>query len=133
MDLQYLTQLFATTYDPNPNTRKAGELDVRKVRAHRAVMLICRVASCFSRRHTTEHLYLITAFQPGRRDPCAPADNCIRKCRYVRQSVACLILSHNTPFNRLLHCALPIFKNFIVQRYTPGHLRVDQKSRRIVL
>lgn len=34
MDPQSLTQLFATTYDSNPNTRKAGELAVRKVRAH---------------------------------------------------------------------------------------------------
>jgi hypothetical protein len=33
MDLQSLTQLFATTYDSNPNTRKTGELAVRKVRA----------------------------------------------------------------------------------------------------
>ena len=32
MDIQTLTNLFATTYDPNPNTRKAGELDIRKVR-----------------------------------------------------------------------------------------------------
>jgi hypothetical protein len=32
MDLQSLTQLFATTYDSNPNTRKTGELAVRKVR-----------------------------------------------------------------------------------------------------
>ena len=32
MDLQPLAQLFATTYDSNPNTRKTGELAVRKVR-----------------------------------------------------------------------------------------------------
>jgi hypothetical protein len=37
MDLQSLTQLFATTYDSNPNTRKTGELAVRKVRALRVV------------------------------------------------------------------------------------------------
>lgn len=50
MDPQSLTQLFATTYDSNPNTRKAGELAVRKVRAPpttRATSLICRVALCF--------------------------------------------------------------------------------------
>ncbi|EJC98943.1 ARM repeat-containing protein [Fomitiporia mediterranea MF3/22] len=31
MDIQTLTNLFATTYDPNPNARKAGELEIRKV------------------------------------------------------------------------------------------------------
>lgn len=36
MDIQTLTNLFATTYDPNPNARKAGELEIRKVRLHRA-------------------------------------------------------------------------------------------------
>ena len=35
MDLQSLTQLFATTYDSNPNNRKASELAIRKVRAFR--------------------------------------------------------------------------------------------------
>lgn len=33
MDFQTLANLFATTYDPNPNVRKAGELDIRKVSA----------------------------------------------------------------------------------------------------
>lgn len=36
MDPQSLTRLFATTYDSNPNTRKTGELAVRKVRVLRA-------------------------------------------------------------------------------------------------
>jgi hypothetical protein len=40
MDLQSLTQLFATTYDSNPNTRKAGELAVRKVRSRRVAAFI---------------------------------------------------------------------------------------------
>ncbi|KAI0057803.1 ARM repeat-containing protein [Artomyces pyxidatus] len=31
MDLQTLSNLFATTFDPNPNVRKAAELEVRKV------------------------------------------------------------------------------------------------------
>lgn len=31
MDVQALSHLFATTYDPNPNVRKAGELEIRKV------------------------------------------------------------------------------------------------------
>jgi hypothetical protein len=35
MDFQSLKQLFATTYDSNPNNRKAGELAIRKVRAFR--------------------------------------------------------------------------------------------------
>jgi hypothetical protein len=39
MDLQSLTQLFATTYDSNPNIRKAGELAVRKVRAPRVAIV----------------------------------------------------------------------------------------------
>ena len=43
MDLQSLTQLFATTYDSNPNNRKAGELAIRKVRASREADLQCQV------------------------------------------------------------------------------------------
>ena len=31
MDLQSLSQLFATTYNPDPNVRKAAELQIRKV------------------------------------------------------------------------------------------------------
>ena len=31
MDLQTLSQLFATTYNPDPNVRKAAELQIRKV------------------------------------------------------------------------------------------------------
>jgi importin-7 len=31
MDLQTLSNLFATTLDPNPNVRKAAELEIRKV------------------------------------------------------------------------------------------------------
>lgn len=31
MDLQTLSQLFATTYNPDPNVRKAAELEIRKV------------------------------------------------------------------------------------------------------
>ncbi|KAF9493565.1 ARM repeat-containing protein [Pleurotus eryngii] len=31
MDLQTLSNLFATTFSPDPNVRKAGELDIRKV------------------------------------------------------------------------------------------------------
>ncbi|KAH9028652.1 ARM repeat-containing protein [Lactarius hengduanensis] len=38
MDLQSLTQLFATTYDSNPNTRKAGELAVRKLAGQEGVI-----------------------------------------------------------------------------------------------
>ncbi|KAH9980072.1 ARM repeat-containing protein [Lactifluus volemus] len=38
MDLQSLTQLFATTYDSNPNTRKAGELAVRKLSGQEGVI-----------------------------------------------------------------------------------------------
>lgn len=34
MNVQALSNLFATTYDPNPNTRKAGELEIRKVSFH---------------------------------------------------------------------------------------------------
>ncbi|KAI0301095.1 armadillo-type protein [Multifurca ochricompacta] len=38
MDLQSLTQLFSTTYDSNPNTRKAGELAVRKLAGQEGVI-----------------------------------------------------------------------------------------------
>lgn len=38
MDFQSLTQLFATTYDSNPNTRKAGELAVRKLASQEGVI-----------------------------------------------------------------------------------------------
>jgi len=31
MDLESLTSLFATTLSPDPNVRKAGELQIRKV------------------------------------------------------------------------------------------------------
>lgn len=31
MDLQTLSNLFATTLSPNPNVQKAGELEIRKV------------------------------------------------------------------------------------------------------
>lgn len=31
MDLQTLSNIFATTFSPDPNVRKAGELDIRKV------------------------------------------------------------------------------------------------------
>jgi len=31
MDLQSLANLFATTYNPDPNVQKAGELQIRKV------------------------------------------------------------------------------------------------------
>jgi hypothetical protein len=34
MDIQTLSNLFATTYNPDPNVRKAAELDIRRVRAH---------------------------------------------------------------------------------------------------
>lgn len=32
MDLQTLTNLFASTLSPDPNVRKAGEIQIRKVR-----------------------------------------------------------------------------------------------------
>ncbi|KAH9969835.1 ARM repeat-containing protein [Russula dissimulans] len=38
MDLPSLTHLFATTYDPNPNTRKAGELAVRNLASQEGVI-----------------------------------------------------------------------------------------------
>ena len=31
MDLETLTRLFATTLSPDPNVRKTGELEIRKV------------------------------------------------------------------------------------------------------
>jgi hypothetical protein len=34
MDLQTLSNLFATTYNPDPNVRKAAELQIRKVISH---------------------------------------------------------------------------------------------------
>ena len=34
MDLQTLSNLFATTYNPDPNVRKAAELQIRKVDSH---------------------------------------------------------------------------------------------------
>jgi len=33
MDPASLATLFATNYDPNPNVRRAGELEIRKVHA----------------------------------------------------------------------------------------------------
>ncbi|KDQ15134.1 hypothetical protein BOTBODRAFT_32118 [Botryobasidium botryosum FD-172 SS1] len=38
MDAQYLAQLFATTYNPNPNVRKAAELEIRKVSAQEGML-----------------------------------------------------------------------------------------------
>ena len=35
MDLQTLSNLFATTFNPDPNVQKAGELEIRKVRVAR--------------------------------------------------------------------------------------------------
>ena len=35
MDLQTLSTLFATTYSPDVNVQKAGELQIRKVRHFR--------------------------------------------------------------------------------------------------
>ena len=40
MDLQTLTNLFASTFDPNPNVQKVAELEIRKV------SLVIVVASC---------------------------------------------------------------------------------------
>lgn len=31
MDIETLSRLFASTYDPNPNVQKAGELEIRRV------------------------------------------------------------------------------------------------------
>lgn len=42
MDIQTLTNLFASTYDPNPNVRKAGELDIRKVSLNKRCLLHVR-------------------------------------------------------------------------------------------
>jgi hypothetical protein len=61
MDLQSLTQLFASTYDSNPNTRKTAELAVRKVRALRMATSICPVASCvLCCRNQLIHFVLVT-------------------------------------------------------------------------
>ena len=47
MDFQTLTNLFATTYDPNPNVRKAGELDIRKVRGGGLLAVLCNYTEEF--------------------------------------------------------------------------------------
>lgn len=40
MDLQTLSKLFATTYNPDPNVRKAAELEIRKVSCQRYILLV---------------------------------------------------------------------------------------------
>lgn len=83
MDPQSLTRLFATTYDSNPNTRKTGELAVRKVRVLRAtgvrqdVHLSSGLGLVFCVVTTHSSFYLITACRPRRRAPCPPAGNCV--------------------------------------------------------
>ena len=37
MDLQTLSNLFATTYSSDPNVQKSGELQIRKVRSKRSL------------------------------------------------------------------------------------------------
>lgn len=41
MDLQSLSSLFATTYNPDPNVRKAAELQIRKVGFTALDLCIC--------------------------------------------------------------------------------------------
>ena len=43
MDLESLTQLFATTLSPDPNVRKAGELQIRKVGRRLSVWKVDRL------------------------------------------------------------------------------------------
>jgi hypothetical protein len=62
MDLQSLTQLFATTYDSNPNTRKAGELAVRKVRSRRVAAFILSSGFVFSAVITNHLLVSFLSF-----------------------------------------------------------------------
>lgn len=41
-DIETLTNLFAKTYDPNPNVRKAAELEIRKVNhLHYLLLYLC--------------------------------------------------------------------------------------------
>ena len=40
MDLESLTNLFATTLSPDPNVRKSGELQIRKVCRRQSVWTV---------------------------------------------------------------------------------------------
>lgn len=62
MDLQALADLFATTYNADPNIQKAGELQIRKVRA-----VICSYLF-FPLKTSTP----VPDRCPGGRDYCSP-------------------------------------------------------------
>jgi hypothetical protein len=61
MDLQSLANLFATTYNPDPNVQKTGELQIRKV-APCIILSITIVLIAFADRY------------PGGRPYCLAAD-----------------------------------------------------------
>jgi hypothetical protein len=50
MDLQTLTQLFATSYNADPNVRMAGELEIRKAR----ILLLLLVINKLRFMHTDQ-------------------------------------------------------------------------------
>jgi hypothetical protein len=50
MDLQTLSQLFATTYNADPNIRKAAELQIRKVNVLSFIFTFISAGQC---RHQT--------------------------------------------------------------------------------
>jgi hypothetical protein len=46
MDLQTLSQLFATTYNADPNIRKAAELQIRKVNVPSFIFVFISAGQC---------------------------------------------------------------------------------------
>jgi hypothetical protein len=129
MDLQSLTQLFATTYDSNPNIRKAGELAVRKVRALRVAIVHLSSGFVFC----TIIINLVSLQLAGQEGVIPALLQIIASDSvdmYVSPSHIC-----DLPFiaYSLGYPSCVPFSPFIMQRYPPGHFRLDQKPRGIVL
>lgn len=63
MDLQTLTQLFSTTYNPDPNVRKAAELQIRKVSPSNYFITSIRTASFVAELVLVmKHLKILSGF-----------------------------------------------------------------------
>ncbi|KAI0317626.1 ARM repeat-containing protein [Amylostereum chailletii] len=89
MDLQTLSNLFATTLDPNPNVRKAGELEIRKIGAQEGLLaallqiiasdgvdLAVRQACAIYVKNRVQWHYASSSIVPTRTDqsPLKPSD-----------------------------------------------------------
>ena len=115
MDFQSLTQLFATTYDSNPNNRKAGELTIRKVRAFGEADLDCQVDVIIT------HLFIST--QLAGQEGVIPALLQIIASDNVDKYVNLLhVFDLVFAINRLLHrcdCAFSFFRHLAVPLARP--------------